>query len=65
MAGYLPPGEQASASAVFHQAYERAGEFAEDELVLLLDRLWTELRSRAGFRAAHPRPAEPGSGGTA
>jgi transcriptional regulator with XRE-family HTH domain len=63
LAGYLPRGEEESASAAFHQAYERAAEFADDELVLLLDRLWNELRSRAGFRAPHPRPAEPGDAG--
>ena len=33
-------------------------EFSADELVLLLDRLWTELRRRDGFRAPHPRSAE-------
>jgi transcriptional regulator with XRE-family HTH domain len=55
LAGYLPLGEKESASAVFHQAYERAEDFGEDELVLLLDRLWSELRRRKGFRAPHPR----------
>jgi transcriptional regulator with XRE-family HTH domain len=59
LAGYLPQGEEESATVVFHQAYERAAELSEDELVLLLDRLWGELRRRAGFRAPHPRPGEP------
>lgn len=58
LAGYLPQGETESATVVFHQAYERAAEFSEDELVLLMDRLWTELRRRAGFRAPSPRRAD-------
>jgi transcriptional regulator with XRE-family HTH domain len=58
LAGYLPQGEEESATALFHQAYERAAEFREDELVLLIDRLWTELRRRTGFRAPAPRRAD-------
>jgi transcriptional regulator with XRE-family HTH domain len=60
LAGFLPAGEEESASAVFRQAYERAGEFRDDELVLLLDRLWSELRRRGGFSTPAPRPGEPG-----
>ena len=62
LAGYLPRGEEESASAVFHQTYERAHEFSEDELVLLLDRLWGELRRRAGFRAPMPRRSDAATG---
>jgi transcriptional regulator with XRE-family HTH domain len=58
LAGYLPQGEEESATVAFRSAYERAEEFSEDELVLLLDRLWAELRRRGGFRTPAPRPAE-------
>lgn len=56
LAGYLPAGEEASASAIFHQAYERSPDLSDDELVLLLDRLWSELRRRKGFRATTAEP---------
>jgi len=54
LAGFLPPGEQEAASELFRQAYERVAEFRDEELILLLDRLWTELRRRGGFRASPP-----------
>jgi transcriptional regulator with XRE-family HTH domain len=49
MAGYLPADRSSPASDLMHAVYERVPEFSDDELVLVLDRLWQELRRRRGM----------------
>ena len=49
MAGYLPPDQSSSAADLVHGVYARAGEFTDDELLLLLDRVWQEYRRRRGL----------------
>ena len=48
-AGYLPPERSSPAADLVHAVYARAAEFSDDELLLLLDRVWQEYRSRRGM----------------
>ena len=49
LAGYLPSDRSSPAAALVHAVYERANELTEDELLLLLDRVWQVYRSRHGL----------------
>ncbi len=49
MAGYLPPDRSSPAADLVHGVYARAAEFSDDELLLLLDRVWQEYRRRRGM----------------
>ncbi len=47
MAGYLPPDCSSPATDLVHAVY--AAEFSDDQLLLLLDRVWQEYRRRRGM----------------
>ena len=49
MAGYLPPDRSSPAVDLVHSVYARTAEFSDDELLLLLDRVWQEYRRRRGM----------------
>ena len=49
LAGYLPDGERSAVAAPWHDVYARVPELSRQELLLLMDRLWEELRSREGL----------------
>ncbi len=49
MAGYLPADRSSPAADLVHGLYERAAELTDDELLLLLDRVWQVYRSRRGL----------------
>ena len=55
LAGYLPEKEQSDANGPWHEVYERMAELTQQELMLLVDRAWEELRTRAGL---HPPGAQ-------
>ncbi len=49
LAGYLPTEERSALSGPWFELYERMPELSRDELMLLLERAWEELRSREGL----------------
>jgi hypothetical protein len=49
MAGYLPPDCSSPATDLVHAVYARAAKFSDDQLLLLLDRVWQEYRRRRGM----------------
>jgi transcriptional regulator with XRE-family HTH domain len=49
MAGYLPVERTSPAADLVHDLYARAAELSDDELLLLLDRIWQEYRKRKGL----------------
>lgn len=51
IAGYLPADRSSPAADLVHALYERTAELSDDELLLMLDRVWQEYRRRRGL---HP-----------
>lgn len=49
VAGYLPDAERSQASEPWQEIYHRVAELTHTELMLLMDRVWEELRSREGL----------------
>ena len=49
LAGYLPADRSSPAADLVHAVYERAAELSDEELLLLLDRVWQVYRSRRGM----------------
>lgn len=49
LAGYLPAELSSGAADVMHAVFERTAELTDDELLLLLDRVWQEYRRRRGL----------------
>lgn len=49
VAGYLPEAERSAASEPWQEVYARIPELTHTELMLLMDRVWEELRSREGL----------------
>jgi transcriptional regulator with XRE-family HTH domain len=50
VAGYLPVEERSEAAGPWLEIFGRVAELSHTELMLLLDRVWEELRSREGLR---------------
>lgn len=55
LAGYLPQDEQSSLSGPWHEVYERMSELTRSELLLLMDRVWREIRAREGLQVPGTR----------
>ncbi len=51
VAGYLPEAERSSAAGPRQELYARIPELTRTELMLLMDRVWEELRAREGLSA--------------
>lgn len=51
VAGYLPQGERSQACEPWQEVYARIPELTHTELMLLMDRVWEELRGREGLSA--------------
>lgn len=49
VAGYLPAEERSAASQPWHELLQRVPELTHTELMLLMDRVWEELRGREGL----------------
>lgn len=49
VAGYLPEGERSQTAGPWQEVYARIPELSHTELVLLMDRVWEELRAREGL----------------
>lgn len=49
VAGYLPEDQRSQAAEPWQEIYHRVAELSHTELMLLLDRVWQELRSREGL----------------
>ena len=55
LAGYLPQEERSSLSATWHELYEKTAELTRTELLLLMDRVWEEIRAREGLHVPGAR----------
>ena len=60
LAGYLPQDERSSLSGPWHELYERMSELTRSELLLLMDRVWEELRLREGLHLPGDRDVGAG-----
>ena len=49
LAGYLPAAERSAMSAQFQQIYAAMASLSRSELLLLMDRVWQEIRDREGL----------------
>lgn len=49
LAGYLPEEEQSPAYGPWQEMFGRVSELTRSELMLLMDMLWEEIRSREGL----------------
>jgi transcriptional regulator with XRE-family HTH domain len=58
LAGYLPQRERSPLSGPFQALYARSAELSTEELWLLCDRLWEELRRRQGIAPARGLPGQ-------
>lgn len=55
LAGYLPRDERSALSGTWHELYEKTAELTRAELLLLMDRVWEEIRIREGLHAPGAR----------
>ncbi|NHC15658.1 helix-turn-helix transcriptional regulator [Motilibacter deserti] len=49
LAGFLPPEEASPSTEVVHAVYASVTELTDQELLLVLDRVWQEYRRRQGL----------------
>lgn len=50
MAGHLPPDERSELSGTVSDLFAGMGSLTRSELLLLMDRVWYEIRTREGLR---------------
>ena len=56
LAGFLPERERSAEWSAFHELYELMPKLSDEELWLLVNRGWEELRDRYGISVIRPRP---------
>lgn len=49
LAGYLPEEDRSQLSGAFHELYAGMSRLSRSELLLLMDRVWEEIRVREGL----------------
>ena len=59
LAGFLPETERSAQWSAFHEVYQLMPKLSDEELWLLVDRGWEELRDRYGVSVSLPRRPAP------